>query len=139
MTACSIQQSIETSQISHKNELCIVENTKVRNGFLDTVTSVLHENNIKYRIVNEQSVPKECVWTATYTATWRWDMALYMSYANIKIFQQGQLDGEALYDATRGGANMGKFIDAEVKIRELVNQLILFKAASLFRPPATLG
>ena len=66
-------------------------------------------------------------------------MALYISYANIKIFIQGQLDGEALYDATRGGANMGKFIDAEVKIRELVNQLLLFQEAALLKSSTTFG
>jgi len=53
-----------------------------------------------------------------------------MVYAEIKVFYQGKLDGEAIYDARMGGANMNKFIDAEPKIRELVEQLIQQKQAN---------
>jgi hypothetical protein len=61
--------------------------------------------------------------TSTYTAKWRWDLALYMAYAEIKVYGNGQLIGEATYDSQRGGGNMGKFIDADKKITELTNQL----------------
>ena len=37
--------------------------------------------------------------------------------------KDGKPVGEAKYDSTRGGGNMGKFIDADKKITELVNQL----------------
>lgn len=46
-----------------------------------------------------------------------------MAYAEIKVYQGGKTIGEAKYDSQRGGANMGKFIDADKKINELVNQL----------------
>jgi hypothetical protein len=55
-----------------------------------------------------------------------------MSYAEIKIFHNRSLDGEAKYDSTRGGANMSKFIDAESKIRELLEELMQIKSSSLF-------
>lgn len=83
-------------------------------------------------MVNETSVPESCEWTSTYVARWTWDLSLYMSYAEIKVFHKGSLDGEAKYDSTRGGANMNKFIDSEPKIRELVNQLMQFKSVSRF-------
>lgn len=83
-------------------------------------------------MVTESSVPESCEWTSTYVARWSWDLALYMSYAEIKVFHKGSLDGEAKYDSTKGSANMGKFIDAEPKIRELVNQLMQVESASLF-------
>ena len=72
---------------------------------------------------------KNCEWTLTYTARWTWDLALYMSYAEIKVFKNGKLDGEAMYDSTRGGANMSKFIDSEPKIRELVEELMQRESA----------
>lgn len=97
----------------------------VRTGFLKEFRSVLSSKGINNKVVDEHSVPEDCQWTATY-------LALYMSYAEIKVFHKGRLDGEAKYDSTRGGANMGKFIDAESKIRELVNQLMQFKSTSLF-------
>jgi hypothetical protein len=48
---------------------------------------------------------------------------MYMNYVNFKIYRDGNLVGEALYDSRRGGANMNKFIDADKKVMELTNQL----------------
>ena len=110
--------------------MCIVENKDVREGFLKEFEKVLQQKQIKYRIVQELDAQNGCEWTATYTANWAWDLALYMVYAEIKVFYQGKLDGEAIYDARMGGANMNKFIDAEPKIRELVEQLIQQKQAN---------
>ncbi|UQG55095.1 MULTISPECIES: Sbal_3080 family lipoprotein [unclassified Marinobacter] len=132
LSACSITQVIEPAEIVKGSELCIIENTDVREGFLKEYQSVLSSKSISHRLVSENSVPDSCEWTSTYVARWTWDLALYMSYAEIKVFYKGNLDGEAKYDSTKGGANMSKFIDAEPKIRELVNQLMQIKLASLF-------
>ncbi|MBR9911170.1 MAG: hypothetical protein GYB33_12550 [Gammaproteobacteria bacterium] len=132
LTACSITQNIEPAAISKGSELCIIENPDVREGFLNEYKAVLADKGIAYKVVSEQSVPASCEWTSTYVARWTWDLALYMSYAEIKVFHNGSLDGEAKYDSTKGGANMSKFIDSEPKIRELLNQLIQYKSASLF-------
>ena len=132
VSACSINQSIEPAELSNGSELCIIENPNVRDGFLTEFESVLSSKNIPFKIVNRHSVPEGCEWTATYVARWSWDLTIYMSYAEIKVFHNGVLDGEAKYDATRGGANMNKFIDAEPKIRELVNKLMQYQSASLF-------
>lgn len=132
LSACSITQEIEPAEISKGKELCIIENTDVREGFLTEFKSVLAGRGIANRVVNASSVPADCEWTATYTANWMWDLAIYMAYAEIKIFHNGSLDGQAQYDSRRAGANMGKFIDAEEKIRELVNELMQVKTASLF-------
>lgn len=132
IASCSINQSIEPSQITKENELCIIENSAVRVGFLKEYKLALSKKGIPYHVVNESSVPKSCEWTSTYIARWTWDLALYMSYAEIKVFHNGSLDGEALYDSTRGGANMNKFIDAETKIQELVDELMKLETAALF-------
>lgn len=132
VSACSITQNIEPSQITQKNELCIIENSDVREGFLKEFQSTLSSKGIAHRVVSEDSVPAECEWTSTYVARWTWDLSLYMSYAEIKVFHNGSLDGEAIYDSTGGSANMDKFIDAEPKIRELINELMKFDSASLF-------
>lgn len=132
LSACSITQNIEPAEISRGSALCIIENPKVREGFLKEYMSVLESKGIPFIVVNESSVPETCDWTSTYVARWNWDLSLYMSYAEIKVFYKGSLDGEAKYDSTRGGANMTKFIDAEPKVRELVNQLMQIKSASLF-------
>jgi hypothetical protein len=61
--------------------------------------------------------------TSTYTANWRWDLALYMAFAEIIVYAEGTKVGSAVYDSLHGGANMNKFINAEAKIRELVDEL----------------
>lgn len=123
LASCAINQNVEPADISNDAVVCIVENPDVREGFLAELKKVLDEKHINYRVVDKQE-SLNCEWTATYLGRWNWDLALYMSYAEIKIYKNGQLDGEAIYDASRGGANLGKFIDAETKIRELVDSLI---------------
>lgn len=46
-----------------------------------------------------------------------------MKYAEIKVYRSAILVGEAVYDATWGGGRLDKFIHAENKIRELVDEL----------------
>ncbi|MCW3171276.1 Sbal_3080 family lipoprotein [Shewanella subflava] len=130
LSACSIKQKVDPIEVTSATEVCIVENKDVREGFLKEFEKVLQQKQIKYRLIQELDAQNGCEWTATYTANWAWDLALYMVYAEIKVFYQGRLDGEAIYDARMGGANMNKFIDAEPKIRELVEQLIQQKQAN---------
>lgn len=57
-------------------------------------------------------------------------MATYMAYAEIKVNDNGKPIGEAIYDSTNGSGNLGKFISAETKIKELVDQLFPTGAGS---------
>ena len=122
-SSCTINQSVTPSGISDNQLICIIEDPEVREGFLDELTAILNEKKIAYEVVNKQKA-LDCEWTMTYLGRWSWDMALYMSYAEIKVFRNGIKNGEAIYDASRGAFNLGKFIDAETKIRELVEELI---------------
>ncbi|MBU2967470.1 Sbal_3080 family lipoprotein [Amphritea sp. 2_MG-2023] len=132
VAGCSITQSVEPAELTNGSELCIIENTDVRAGFLHEFESVLTSKDIPYRIINQRAVPESCEWTSTYVAYWKWDLALYMSYAEIKVFHRGSLDGVAEYDSSRGGVNLSKFIDSEPKIRELIDKLMQIKSASIF-------
>ena len=95
VSGCSITQNIEPAEITNGSELCIIENVDVRAGFLKEFEAVLSSKGIPHRVVKESSVPESCEWTSTYVARWKWDLALYMSYAEIKVFHKGSLDGEA--------------------------------------------
>ncbi|MCL1068418.1 Sbal_3080 family lipoprotein [Shewanella olleyana] len=124
LSACTIKQDVNPVEMNNTAEVCIVENRSVREGFLAEMEKVFTDKQINYRVVDSLTIANGCDYAATYTANWRWDLALYMVYAEIKVYQQGSLDGEAIYDARSGGGNMNKFIDAEPKIRELIEQLI---------------
>jgi len=129
ISACTITQNIEPAEMVSGSELCIIETPKVRDSFLIEYRQELTKKGIKSIVVQASDIPASCQWTSTYNALWSWDLSLYMSYAEIKIFNNGVLDGEAIYDSRKGGANTGKFIDAEEKITELVEQLIQFQSA----------
>lgn len=133
VSGCSIRQSVETASIENSATLCVLQNPEVRAGFLISLKSALADNGVKFRVVDHLAVPAECQWTADYVARWSWDLALYMSYAEIRVYKDGLMQGKALYDSTSGGANMGKFIDADTKIRELVSSLLSVKTASIFQ------
>lgn len=123
ISGCTIRQSVSpVGQIEGK-EVCIVENPKVRQGFLEAFKQALIDKGYEVRIVEPSSPLHVCPITSTYTANWRWDMAAYMAYATIRVYNNGKTAGEAIYDSQAAGLSMSKFINAEEKVRELANQL----------------
>ena len=125
-TGCSIRQSVRPVELTGQPmEVCILRNEDVRHGFLDAYTDALKAKSIQVRTLGESASLNECTTTSTYTARWTWDLALYMKYAEIKVYRNAALVGDAVYDATWGGGRLDKFINAEKKIRELVDELFL--------------
>ena len=123
-SGCSIKQTVKPVDFSGQAmEVCILRNEDVRQGFLDAYTGALTDKNVKVRLLPGTASLNECATTSTYKAHWAWDLALYMRYAEIKVYRSAALVGEAVYDATWGGGRLGKFINAENKIRELVDEL----------------
>lgn len=123
LAGCTITQTVNPASVSAGSEVCIVENPEVREGFLPVVKQTLINNGYKCRVVPETTSTNDCPVLMTYVGRWQWDLALYMSYARLQVFENGQPAGDALYDSTMGGGNMSKFIDADEKIQELVEQL----------------
>jgi hypothetical protein len=131
-SGCSIKQSVKPVDFTGQAmEVCILKNEDVRQGFLDAYTGALNEKNVKVKLLPETASLNECITTSTYTARWAWDLALYMKYAEIKVYRSAALVGEAVYDATWGGGRLDKFINAENKIRELVDELFSTSRARL--------
>lgn len=121
---CTITQQIHPAKIPAGSEICIIEDPKVRAGFIDEVRQALLTAGYRYRMLPTDSQVTACPISLTYTARWSWDLTIYMSYARLQVFVDGSPAGDAVYDSTKGGGNLGKFIDAETKIRELVSQLV---------------
>jgi hypothetical protein len=104
-------------------ELCIFKNTHVRTSLLDSLIEKIEKRGISTRVLNASEDPVDCEHRMTYLARWSWDVALYMSYIELKVFRGEKLIGKAVYDATMGSDNLDKFIRADGKVEELVNAL----------------
>lgn len=124
LSGCAIDQRIERSESFSEKEICVVENPDVQSSFLEAYERVLLKRAYSVRRLPATSNLRECPITSTYTANWSWDIFLYMSYANIRIFKTGREIGSATYDSTHSGGNFGKFISAESKINELTEKLL---------------
>jgi hypothetical protein len=131
LAGCAIHQNVKPVARFDGNQVCIVVNPAVaQKGFLEAYTRVLAEKGYTTRQLSPGSAITDCPVTSTYTANWRWDLGLYMAYADIRVFTNGQQSGQAVYDALRGGGNMNKFIRGDAKITELVNELFPGRAGT---------
>ncbi|MBR9834853.1 MAG: hypothetical protein GYB42_06620 [Alphaproteobacteria bacterium] len=105
-------------------EICVVHDETVRDTVEPVIVSALRDQGYGVRVVTDFNDPT-CTNKLTYWAKWSWDVTIYMSVAELKYFQLGAKTGEATYDSRSGGANMGKFIDAETKLREMIDELFV--------------
>jgi hypothetical protein len=124
LSACAIKQDVRRAGALTEREICVTQNAAVRKTFEESLNKSLRSQGYVVKSVPADSAVTVCPVTITYTASWRWDLALYMAYAEIRVFNAGREEGRAIYDSTRGGGNMGKFIDAEKKVDELVRELV---------------
>ncbi|MDB6169073.1 MAG: hypothetical protein JWM88_1937 [Verrucomicrobia bacterium] len=72
----------------------------------------------------EAKPPADAKYFMTVTANWRWDMAMYLFYFRVMLFEDGRAIGTAEYDARRGGGNVSKFGPTAEKIRPLLEQML---------------
>ena len=123
LQGCTIDQNVNSVASKGIAEITIIENPAVKSTFLDALKAAVAEQGVVAEVGPRSSLPEDYPCAMTYTANWTWDMALYLVYAEINVYQKGEEIGKAVYDARRGGANMGKFINAEQKVHELIGEL----------------
>lgn len=122
-SGCAIHQNVKPVERFDDKQICIIEKPAVKPGFLETYSRVLTRKGYVVKQLSPSASLVDCPVTSTYNARWKWDMALYMALAEIMVYKNGKPIGEATYDSLSGDGNLGKFVDAENKITELVNQL----------------
>jgi hypothetical protein len=122
---CSIHQDVKPISLAQlaSKEICVRQNADVRPGFLDAYKGALESKGFSVKVLEPTAGVTACPLLSTYSANWRWDFTMYMAYAEMRVYRDGNEIGKAVYDSTVGGLNMNKFINADEKVRELVNQL----------------
>lgn len=125
LSGCAITQNVTPVGLDRAaQDLCLVRNSEVvQDGFHDVYVRVLEKKGFKVRTLPDKASVTSCPLVGTYEAIYRWDLAIYLARADLRIFADGKEVGRAVYDSLSGGANMSKFIRTEAKLTELVEQL----------------
>ena len=123
LAGCAIHQNVRPVDVAGVGQVCVINNPEVRPSVMAAYKRVLGDKGYTVRELPQTAAITDCKVTSTYRASWHWDLAMYMHYAEFRVFVDGRERGNAIYDATRGGGNPNKFIDADKKIAELINQL----------------
>lgn len=123
IAACTINRNVTPIQRSEIDLLCIEQNDNIlMSEFEPTLRRLIEERGISTRLFSGAQ-PEDCKHVARYVANWRWDIAMYLVYVRIEIFEDFRSVGLAEYDATLGGFNLDKFGPTEEKLRPLIEQL----------------
>ncbi|MBK6850334.1 MAG: hypothetical protein IPG93_01660 [Burkholderiales bacterium] len=125
LAGCAITQEVTPFKLNQPaQELCLVRNSEVvQDAFHDVYVKVLERKGFRVRSLPDKAAVDSCPVLGTYEAIYRWDLAIYLAKADLRIYADGKEAGRALYDSLSGGANMNKFIRTEPKLTELVDQL----------------
>lgn len=136
---CAAKQEVSNLSAPAHN-VCIVKHDAVKEGVLSALQEEFEANGMSPLVVDGTYEIKQNMWHPTwspeqvrscdalcfYVANWHWDLATYMSFANIWMTDTAgsKKIAQATYDATRvPGPN--KFINAEAKIKELTAQMLV--------------
>lgn len=124
-SACAIKQDVQPVSLAQASEMCVIENTKVKDEFLSATVQSLTNLGYSTKMLPDSSGVGDCNNVLTYTANWTWDVAIYMTFAKFEVYKNGSKVGSAEYDSRAGSANMSKFIQAEAKVKELISELFV--------------
>lgn len=120
--------SVRVKPVSAENRIdhiCIQENPRVQVG---DFVSVMQEGFQKHGITSQlykEDTPAKCQYTSTYTARRTWDMAMYMTDAQIDVLRDDRQIASANYHLKgKGGFALNKWQGTRSKILPVIDQLL---------------
>ena len=126
LSGCAITQTVRpVGGAADIREICIKRNMEVfMTEFVDELKKQLEAKGIKSQVYAGGTAPASCRYRMEYSANWRWDLAMYLVFAQLRVFDNDVMIGEANYDARAGGMRMDKFGRTADKLRALLDELI---------------
>lgn len=122
-SGCSISKTVEPLPSVAVSKICILDNPKVlMDGFQPEVERQLQAMSYQTRTYTGER-PPECSHHLEYTANWAWDLAMYLTYAEFRVYDSRGIAGTATYNARNGGGRLDKFGPTAEKIRPLLTEL----------------
>ena len=97
LVGCSITKTVKPLTDTQISNLCIKTNPDIlMDEFLPEIKRQIEAKGIRTSDFSG-SVPPECKYTMEYTANWRWDMAMYLVFADMRVMQDRNIIGQATY------------------------------------------
>ena len=140
VSACTSVQvnAVAEQQVNAMQQICIVNNPKVLvTDFVPVVQQRLQHHGIVSRVV-EGSEASACAYQLHYSAKRSWDFTPYMSWAELKLYQNAVLIANAEYKLVgKGGLSLTKWQSVETKMTPVIDQL--FAKRNLQKVKASVG
>lgn len=122
LTGCSITQTIDPVK-TPVSQVCVLDNPKVlMDEFQPEMQRQIEAKGFPTKVYSGAR-PADCSHHLEYTANWQWDMAMYLTYAELSVYDRTGLAGQAIYDARRGSGRLDKFGKTAEKLKPLIDQL----------------
>ena len=125
IAACTSIQVTPSQDLSKVERVCIVDNPKVTIAeFVGIIRDGFSRHNIATEVLPELEA-KACQVTLTYTAMRSWDMATYLSHAELRLWREGKQVGFAQYHLNgKGGFALNKWKSSKSKMDPVIDQLL---------------
>lgn len=110
------------------NVVCIERNSEVEVAdLLQVIETNFKRHGIEVKVFDVSPAP--CTYRATYAASRRWDFTAFLSDADISLYRDRELIGQATYAlpggiAGGGGMNPDKWKSTAFKIDPIMNQML---------------
>lgn len=137
VSACTSVQvnAVAEQQVNAIQQICIVNNPKVLvTDFVPVVQKRLQHHGIASRVV-EGSEAAACAYQLHYSAKRSWDFTPYMSWAELKLYQNEVLIANAEYKLVgKGGLSLTKWQSVETKMTPVIDQLFAKRNLQKVKP-----
>src|SRR5262249_26989862 len=124
VAGCTITTHVDPLPPGPLPSLCVRENSAVwSKQFLPALRGELARHGIATTVYGD-APPPACARRLEYEAEWKWDVAVYLRYADLRVYDGETLVGRATYDARGAFARLDKFGHTEDRLRTLVDALV---------------
>jgi len=107
--------------IEEAQRLYIIKNDSTKEGFLQALESWCKKEGIRYSVLPSTANVQDHAWTLTYYGRWSWDLAIFLSDAEITAFHNGKIVGRE--KLVVGQWDKHKFEKGEKRIHKLMDML----------------
>jgi hypothetical protein len=119
---CSITSKVQP--VPEKlTSLCLEKNDDI---FMDDYLGILEKDLADLHVPSTTITTSEsgkCQNVMKYKANWKWDLAMYLQYANFSVFRGEDRIGYAEYSSAAGGFRPDKWGTTEDKVKPILKEL----------------